>query len=188
MRFFAGTRSDPRTSKARRQHPLTNHPAPVLALRTVSYCAENEVHSQPTTFPFSARIRQISYKIPADTNAPLTYSPAVTSPAQLTFYQEATPGGPDVRCWLQTAGNVHTLPNLQGVPQLLLTGEASSAASTNRCVSKYLTQAGVPNTWLSLGMVGIHGNGHMMMLEKNQLEIAAFIASWLEDNVEHVEH
>jgi len=28
-------------------------------------------------------------------------------------------------------------------------------------------------------------NGHMMMLEKNHLEIAAFIASWLEDNVEH---
>jgi len=25
----------------------------------------------------------------------------------------------------------------------------------------------------------------MMMLEKNHLEIAAFIASWLEDNVEH---
>jgi pimeloyl-ACP methyl ester carboxylesterase len=93
------------------------------------------------------------------TNAPLTYSPPLTNPAQLTFYQEATPGGPDVRCWLQTAGNVHTLPNLQGVPQLLLTGEASSAASTNRCVSKYLTQAGVQNTWLSLGMVGFHGNG-----------------------------
>jgi pimeloyl-ACP methyl ester carboxylesterase len=118
------------------------------------------------------------------TDFPLTYSPAVTSPAQLTFYQEATPGGPDVRCWLQTPANVHTLPNLQGVPQLLLTGEASSASSTNRCVSKYLTQAGVQNTWISLGMVGIHGNGHMMMLEKNQLEIAAFIASWLEDNVE----
>jgi len=25
----------------------------------------------------------------------------------------------------------------------------------------------------------------MMMLEKNHLEIAAFIASWLEDSVEH---
>jgi pimeloyl-ACP methyl ester carboxylesterase len=119
------------------------------------------------------------------TNVPLTYSPAVTSPAQLTYYQEATPDGPDVRCWLQTPGNVHTLPNLQGVPQLLFTAEASSAASTNRCVSKYLTQAGVQNTWLSLGMVGIHGNGHMMMLEKNHLEIAAFITRWLEDNVEH---
>jgi hypothetical protein len=63
-------------------------------------------------------------------------------------------------------------------------GEASSAASTNRCVSRYLTQAGVPNTWVDLGTVGIHGNGHMMMLEKNELEIAAFMAGWIQDNVE----
>ena len=63
-------------------------------------------------------------------------------------------------------------------------GEASSAASTNRCVSRYLTQAGVSNTWIDLGTVGIHGNGHMMMLEKNELEIAAFMAGWLQDTVE----
>jgi pimeloyl-ACP methyl ester carboxylesterase len=76
------------------------------------------------------------------------------------------------------------LPNLKRVPQLLVVGEASSAASTNRCVSRYLTQAGVPNTWVDLGTVGIHGNGHMMMLEKNELEIAAFMAGWIQDNVE----
>jgi hypothetical protein len=51
-------------------------------------------------------------------------------------------------------------------------------------VSRYLTQAGVRNTWVNLGDVGIHGNGHMMMLEKNSLEIAAFLAGWLVDNVE----
>ncbi len=33
-------------------------------------------------------------------------------------------------------------------------------------------------------MVGIHGNAHMMMLEKNELDIAAYVASWLGDNVE----
>jgi hypothetical protein len=27
--------------------------------------------------------------------------------------------------------------------------------------------------------VGIHGNGHMMMLEKNNLEIAAVMSRWL---------
>jgi hypothetical protein len=42
----------------------------------------------------------------------------------------------------------------------------------------------VANTWVDLGTVGIHGNGHMMMLEKNELEIAAFMADWLQDNVE----
>jgi pimeloyl-ACP methyl ester carboxylesterase len=114
---------------------------------------------------------------------PITYSPAVTDPSQLSFFQEATPGGPDVRCYLQVEP-ARQLPNLQRMPHLLLVGEASSAASVNRCVSKYLTQAGVHNTWVDLGQVGIHGNGHMMMLEKNSNEVAAFIASWLQDNVE----
>ena len=114
---------------------------------------------------------------------PITDSPAVTDPSQLSFYQEATPDGPDVQCWLQTTP-ARQLPNLQRMPHLLIVGEASSASSTNRCVSKYLTQAGVLNTWVNLGDVGIHGNGHMMMWEKNNLEIAAFIGRWIQENVE----
>jgi hypothetical protein len=31
--------------------------------------------------------------------------------------------------------------------------------------------------------VGIHGNGHMMMLEKNSDEIAAVVNQWLKANV-----
>ena len=30
--------------------------------------------------------------------------------------------------------------------------------------------------------VGIHGNSHMMMLEKNNLEIADYIIHWISDN------
>jgi pimeloyl-ACP methyl ester carboxylesterase len=114
---------------------------------------------------------------------PITYDPPVTDPGQLTYVREEKAEGPDVRCWVQ-GSPARQLPNLKRVPQLLVVGEASSAASTNRCVSRYLTQAGVPNTWVDLGTVGIHGNGHMMMLEKNELEIAAFMADWLQDNVE----
>ncbi|HEX2173743.1 MAG TPA: hypothetical protein VHL09_14995, partial [Dehalococcoidia bacterium] len=115
---------------------------------------------------------------------PITYSPAVTDTAQLDFVQEAEPDpGKIVRCWLQ-AESARELPNLQRMPHLLIVGEAAAAANTNHCVSKYLTQAGVENTWVNLGDVGIHGNGHMMMWEKNNLEIARFIADWLEENVE----
>jgi len=115
---------------------------------------------------------------------PLTYSPAVAEPRQLTFVQESMPApGKLVRCWVQ-ASPARQLPNLQKMPHLLVVGEASAASSTNHCVSRYLTQAGVRNTWVNLGDVGIHGNGHMMMLEKNSLEIAAFLAGWLVDNVE----
>jgi hypothetical protein len=32
---------------------------------------------------------------------------------------------------------------------------------------------------LRLGDRGIHGNGHMVMLERNNLQVAAMIAGWL---------
>ena len=38
-------------------------------------------------------------------------------------------------------------------------------------------------TWIKLGDVGIHGNGHMMMLEKNNLQVADVIARWLGKSV-----
>ncbi len=49
--------------------------------------------------------------------------------------------------------------------------------------TQYLTQAGVTNTFVRLQDVSIRGNGHMMMLEKNNLEIAAFLQGWVEKNV-----
>ena len=37
----------------------------------------------------------------------------------------------------------------------------------------------MPNTFVRLKDVGIRGNGHMLMIEKNNLEIAAFIDQWI---------
>ena len=45
---------------------------------------------------------------------------------------------------------------------------------------KYLNQAGVHPTWIKLADIGIHGNSHVMMLEKNNRQIAAVIAGWLD--------
>ena len=53
-----------------------------------------------------------------------------------------------------------------------MTGEASFHAPYEHCTVKYLEQAGVHPTWINLGAMGVHGNGHMMMLEKNNLQIA----------------
>jgi hypothetical protein len=38
----------------------------------------------------------------------------------------------------------------------------------------------VPNSFIRLADVGVHGNGHMMMIEKNSAAIAGVIAQWLE--------
>ena len=45
---------------------------------------------------------------------------------------------------------------------------------------KYLRQAGIRPTWIKLADLGIHGNSHVMMLEKNNKQIAAVIAKWLD--------
>lgn len=119
------------------------------------------------------------------TRTPITYAPAVTDPSQLSFVQQAAPEGPDlVRCWQQTKP-VHQLPTLKGIPILIVTSEAGYHAPYDHCTSEYLTQAGVPNTHVNLGTIGIHGNGHMMMIEKNNLTIAALINRWIEENVEN---
>ena len=48
---------------------------------------------------------------------------------------------------------------------------------------KYLNQAGVKVEWMPLQSKGIHGNGHMVMIEKNNLAIAKVIDDWAVKNV-----
>jgi pimeloyl-ACP methyl ester carboxylesterase len=114
---------------------------------------------------------------------PMTYSPPVSDPKEISLVQEEKADGPNLaRCWLQKEP-ARQLPNLQKVPILLLTGEASFHAPTDQCIVKHLEQAGVHPTWIKLGDVGIHGNDHMMMQEKNNLEIAEVISKWFAKTV-----
>jgi hypothetical protein len=50
-------------------------------------------------------------------------------------------------------------------------------------VVDFLKQAGASAELLRLEEAGIHGNGHMMMSEKNSDEIAALLNGWIEKNV-----
>ena len=114
------------------------------------------------------------------TSAPLTYAPPATSPADLAIVHQDQPDDPNVaRCWLQKAP-ARQLPNLQRVPILVVTSESSYHRGYDHCTVRYLEQAGVQVTWTTLEDIGIHGNGHMMMLEKNNQQIAAVMAAWLE--------
>jgi len=72
------------------------------------------------------------------------------------------------------------LPNLKNRPVLLLTSEASYHAQYDHLTSYVLKQLGVEHDFVRLENAGIHGNGHMMMLESNNLEIAELISNWLE--------
>jgi len=114
---------------------------------------------------------------------PLRYAPAAASAGQLVFEQQKQPDGEDLmRCWLQKAP-ARRLANLTRVPVVILTGEASYHAPYDHCTARYLEQAGVPTTFIRLADRGIRGNGHMMMLERNNLEIAALMDAWLDRHV-----
>ncbi len=108
----------------------------------------------------------------------LKFVPAIRGPEDLGLSKVAS-SVPDLQdCWLQKEP-VHTLPGLDNVPVLITTGEASYHAQYDHCTSEFLKQAGVRNTWVNLASVGIKGNGHMQMIELNNLEIADFYEAWL---------
>ena len=117
------------------------------------------------------------------TSVPITYAPAVKDASELKWVKEDKPDGPDlVTCWKQ-AEPARQLPNLQKMPVMVLTSEASYHAPYDHCTVKFLLQAGVKPTWIKLADLGIKGNSHVMMQEKNSKEIAAVIYQWLDKAV-----
>jgi pimeloyl-ACP methyl ester carboxylesterase len=114
------------------------------------------------------------------TSVPLTYAPALSDPSDLKFVKEDKPDGAGLAtCWKQ-AEPARQLPNLQKIPVLVLTSEASYHAPYDHCTVKFLEQAGVKPTHIRLADLGIKGNSHMMMVEKNNKDIAAVIDGWLD--------
>jgi len=110
---------------------------------------------------------------------PLAYSPPAPNAGDIVPVEQEKADAPDlVKCWLQKEP-ARKLTNLQKVPILMLTGEASFHAPTDHCFDKLLTQAGVPHTWIKLQDVGLRGNGHAMQQEKNNAEVADVIYRWL---------
>jgi len=69
------------------------------------------------------------------------------------------------------------------MPILVVMGEASYHAPYDHCTVKYLEQAGIKPTYIRLADVGIKGNSHVMMQERNSRDIAAVIYGWLEKSV-----
>src|SRR5262249_2241272 len=114
------------------------------------------------------------------TSLPLTYAPTVSAPSELAIVRPGTADGPGLaRCWTQREP-ARALPNLRKMPIMVLSSEASYHAPYDHCTVKYLQQAGVKPSFIKLADLGIHGNSHVMMLEKNNREIAAVIAKWME--------
>jgi pimeloyl-ACP methyl ester carboxylesterase len=114
---------------------------------------------------------------------PITYDPPVKDPSELSVVREDKPDGPDMFvCWMQKEP-ARQLVNLKNIPSVIVTSEASYHGLYDNCTEKYLKQAGMAIEWMRLGDQGIHGNGHMVMIEKNNLDIAKVIDDWVVKNV-----
>jgi len=117
------------------------------------------------------------------TNMPITYDPPIKNASELQTVREDKADGPDlIPCWVQKEP-ARKLINLEGIPVLNVSGEASYHRPYAHCVAKWLNQAGVKTKFVNLEDVGIPGNGHQFMSEKNSAEISKFFMDWLEKNV-----
>jgi pimeloyl-ACP methyl ester carboxylesterase len=131
---------------------------------------------------------KITYSVPSSftwgvTSLPLHYDPPVSDPAELQTVQEEKADDPDVvACYLQKEP-AHKLINMKDIPVVDVSSQASYHRVFDSCIPKWLNQAGVKTQYVKLEDVGITGNEHEMMLDKNSDEIAKFFAQWLDKNV-----
>ncbi|KAJ4416053.1 hypothetical protein N0V82_006976 [Gnomoniopsis sp. IMI 355080] len=113
-------------------------------------------------------------------NTYLSYDPPVSNYTELNKTWVGNDTLASRRCYLQ-AEPARQLPNITSVPYLCLTGEASVHATYDHCVIDFLEQAGGNPTWIKLADRNIKGNGHFSMLELNNLEIAAVVDEWIQE-------
>jgi pimeloyl-ACP methyl ester carboxylesterase len=111
---------------------------------------------------------------------PLTYAPAASAQSPLEFVRQEKADGPDLaRCWRQKEP-AKKLVAVGDRPIIYIAAEASFFAPYSHCTVAYLEQAGVNVDFVKLADIGIHGNGHLMMLERNSHQIAQVLADWLD--------
>jgi len=116
------------------------------------------------------------------TDIPITYDPPVKEASELAVEREAAEDPELFACWMQKAP-ARQLVNLKHIPVVVMAAEASYHQVYDHCTAKYLTQAGVKTEYIKLQDKGIRGNGHMVMIEKNNLDIARLLDEWVQKNV-----
>jgi pimeloyl-ACP methyl ester carboxylesterase len=105
--------------------------------------------------------------------------------ARRDLIEEAVGSEPNTRkCWREKGfPSPPTLTTLAHIPVLVVTGEASYHAIYDHCTVDFLQRRNVKVDFVNLGKRGIHGNGHMLMLENNNEQIADVIRKWVGANV-----
>ncbi|HEX3447041.1 MAG TPA: alpha/beta fold hydrolase, partial [Isosphaeraceae bacterium] len=102
------------------------------------------------------------------TSSPITYDPPIKSPSELQVVVEEKSDIPGdvVPCYVQKEP-ARKLVNLEKIPVVYLSSEGGYHREFDHCLAKWLNQAGVKTQFVRMEDVGLRGNGHEMMLEKN---------------------
>ncbi|WP_236708843.1 MULTISPECIES: NAD(P)-binding domain-containing protein [unclassified Pseudomonas] len=101
------------------------------------------------------------------TAAPLTFDPPRETAEQVRTAEPST----------------LKIPGLQGVPVALMTGETSAFASYASSIVPFLRNAGANIHHLDLPALGIHGNGHGLIYERNSDSAFKVVMQWLEESL-----
>ena len=111
------------------------------------------------------------------------YDPPASQPSDLKVALEEKQERPDeARCWMQVEP-ARKLARWQHIRVLALSANGTYHRAYDPCIPKFLNQAGVKTDFIRLEDVGIRGNSHMMMLEKNSDDIIRFVVAWIQKNV-----
>ncbi len=113
---------------------------------------------------------------------PVAYDPPVSDASEIKTKRVESPE-PGVNAYLLQEEPARKLKNLQNIPIVIVTAEASFASPGNPGGVAYFKQAGCKAEEMRLVTLGIHGNGHMMMVEKNNREVLKPILAWIDKNV-----
>ncbi|MGE5135169.1 MAG: hypothetical protein ACM32E_19940 [Gemmatimonadota bacterium] len=116
--------------------------------------------------------------------SPITYGPPAGRPGDLQLAgMPAEAGGHAVR--LQ-AGPPRMLPRLADIPIDVVSAEQSFAGPMDTGTVAFLRQAGCARVHhLRLAELGIHGNGHLMMIERNNEQVLDAVTAWLGGHLPH---
>jgi len=129
--------------------------------------------------PFAAQLRW------GLTASPMTYDPPVTDLAQFKLVDQTAPPDsprPIVSPFKLQAEPARKWKNLAGIPISWVTSEFGGGGSPISNVA-FLKQAGCTAEMLRLRDYGIHGNGNLMLMEKNNHEVFGVVQDWLNKKV-----
>jgi hypothetical protein len=113
---------------------------------------------------------------------PVAFDPPVADPSEIKT-RVVPPTEEGVQPYRVQEEPPRKLRNLHGIPIVFVTAEASFASPGNPGAVEFLKQAGCKAEELRLVDHGIHGNGHMMMVEKNNRQVVQPILAWIEKNI-----